>query len=127
MQEEAGFTAVVCTAPGCGVGDPATVAGHLVDVVRDVVGSSRHGVMVATGCLLGALACRFRPAAPLLLVQPCDTARRPTAPVLRIGPLRTTVDVDAVGGWLCTDRLDPRLLPAHLLTLHRRAAAAPPH
>ena len=66
-----GYTAVICTATGCGLGDEATVAALLVDAVRDAVGASCHGVMVSTGCLFGASssgvgACRIRPAAPVV-------------------------------------------------------------
>ena len=125
-----GFTVVMCTAPGCGTGDEATVAHALVQTLRDIVGASSLGVLVSTGCLLGpstvrGAACRMRAAAPVVLVQPCDADRRPTAHAVRIGPLRTAVDVDVLGGWLRAGRLDPGLLPVHLLVLHRRAAAAP--
>jgi hypothetical protein len=122
---ESGFTAVLCAAPGCGVGDPGSTAAHAGAVLGAAVAASRHGVLVSTGCLLGAGACRLRPAAPVVLVQPCDAERRPTACVLRVGPLRTAADVDALGRWLRVGRLDPALLPAHLLGVHRRAVAAP--
>jgi hypothetical protein len=125
-----GYTALVCAAPGCGLGDPATVAAHLVDVVRDAVGSSSHGILVSTGCLFDRASCRLRPTAPVVLVQPCDEERRPTAHATRIGPLRTMVDVESLGGWLRAGDLDPGLLPAHLLVLHRHDAerdlSAPP-
>jgi hypothetical protein len=121
--EQAGFTAVVCTAPGCGVGDRATVAHEVVDVLRDAVRASRHGVLVSTGCLCGAPACRQRAAAPIVVIQPCDAERRPSGRALPIGPLRTSVDVDTLGAWLRGGQLDPGLLPAHLLGLYRRAIA----
>lgn len=119
-----GYTAVVCAARGCGLLDEATVAGRLVDAVRAAVAASGHGVMVTTGCLVGA--CGSRPAAPVLLVQPCDERRRPTRPALRIGTLRTSVDVDAVSAWLRAGRLDPALLPVHLVVPHRRAGVHGP-
>jgi hypothetical protein len=122
---ETGFTAVLCTAPGCGPGDEATVAGRLVDALRAVVRESGHGVLVSTGCLLGRSACALRATSPVVVVQPCDAERRPTAGAVRVGPLRTAADVDVLGSWLRAGRLDPHLLPAHLLDLHRRAAAAP--
>ena len=115
-----GYTAVVCAARGCGWGDDATVAGPLVDAIRRAVAASDHGVMVTTGCLFGA-DCGVRPAAPVLLVQACDAERRPTARAIAIGPLRTSVDVEAVGVWLRAGRLDPLLLPAHLLVPYLRS------
>lgn len=123
--EDVGFTVVLCTAPGCGAGDPATVAGRLVDTLRAAVRQSRLGVLVSTGCVLGGTACALRATAPVVLVQPCDRSRRPTAEVVRVGPMRTAADVDALGAWLRDRVLDPGLLPGHLLDVHRSATAAP--
>lgn len=119
-----GFTAVLCTAPGCGPGDAATVSGHLLATLRAVVRGSRHGLLVSAGCVVGSTACGLRPTAPMVLVQPCDAARHPVGPALRVGPLRTRADVDALGAWLRVGELDLALLPAHLRQLHRRVAAA---
>jgi hypothetical protein len=121
----AGFTVVLCTASACGVGDEGTVAGKLIDALRGVVRASRYGVLVTTGCLFGETACGVRARAPVVLVQACDPDRRPTGPALRIGPLRTGADVDALVTWFRTGHLDPAGLPARLLALHRRAVAAP--
>lgn len=118
-----GFTAFLCAASRCGVGDAGSTAAHTVAVLRSAVRESRHGVLVSTGCLLGAVTCRLRATAPIVLVQPCDADRRPTACALLIGPLRTAADVEALGRWLRDRRLDPGLLPVHLLDVHRRAAA----
>jgi len=63
-------------------------------------------------------ACRGRPAAPVAVVQPCDDDRRPTVHDVLVGPLRTSLDVDALGAWLRAGRLDPALLPVHLLARH---------
>ena len=120
-----GFTAVLCTAPSCGTGDEGTVAAPLLDALRGAVRASRHGVLVTTGCLFGGAACAVRATAPVVLVQACDAQRRPVAVAVRVGPLRTTVDVNALASWLRAGRLDPGELPARLLDLHRRAAAAP--
>lgn len=117
-----GYTAVTCVAPGCGLGDDATVGAHVVERLREVVRTSRHGVLVSAGCLVGA-ACARRPVAPVVVVQPCDEDRRPTSAALAVGPLRTEADVEALGAWLCAGDLDPRLLPVHLLDIARRAAA----
>ncbi|WP_433287120.1 hypothetical protein ACQPZQ_32360 [Pseudonocardia sp. CA-142604] len=120
-----GFTVVLCTTPACGAGDEGTVAGKLIDALRGAVRTSRYGVLVTTGCLFGGAACGVRARAPMVLVQACDPGRRPTGPAVRIGPLRTGADVDALVTWLRTGHLDPAVLPARLLDLHRRAIAAP--
>ena len=100
---DTGFTAVVCHSRACGSGDPATVASGLFAALRAAVRESRHGV----------------------LVQACDAERRPVASAVRVGPLRTAADVDVLTAWLRAGDLDPGLLPAHLLDVHRRAATAP--
>jgi hypothetical protein len=120
----AGYSVVMCTAAGCGLADPGTVGGRVVEELRAVVGASAHGVLVSAGCLLGRVACAARAAAPVVLVQPCDVERRPVAPVVRVGPLRTEADVQALGAWLRSGDLDPRLLPGHLLGIQHRVAAA---
>lgn len=117
-----GFTALSCVSARCGVGDPATVGAEVVDELRAVVRASSHGVLVSTGCVLGA-ACSMRAVAPVVVVQPCDDERRPTSRALAVGPLRTTADVAAFGAWLRAGDLDARLLPVHLLDAARRAAA----
>jgi hypothetical protein len=118
-----GFTAVVCRSQGCA--DPGTVAPHLVDALRAAVRESPLGVLVSTGCLLGPSACCGRAAAPVVLVQRCDAERRPVAPAVRVGPVRTVADVEALVSWLRTGRLEPGELPGHLLAAHRLMAAAP--
>jgi hypothetical protein len=120
-----GFTAVVCRSVGCGASDPGTVAVHLFAALAAVVRASRHGVLVSTGCLLGPSACGARTAAPMLVVQPCDEERRPVGVAVRLGPLRTTADVDALVAWLRAGRLAADGLPAHLVGVHHRMAAAP--
>ncbi|MGH3602498.1 MAG: hypothetical protein ACRDQI_00515 [Pseudonocardiaceae bacterium] len=70
-----GYTLVTCVAPACGTEQPD----RLAVVLRDCVLSSRDGVLVVSGCSLGAVSCRFRPAGPLVHVQPCD-ADRPGGP-----------------------------------------------
>lgn len=122
---DTGFTVVLCTAAGCGPRDPGTVSQHLVAALRDTVRSSRHGVLISAGCVVGTGGCALRPTAPVVLVQPCDVERRPCTAAVRVGPLRTVADVDALAGWLRTGELDPTLLPAHLLDLQRRALSAP--
>jgi hypothetical protein len=113
MAIHSAYTAVTCgtcTVPG-GVG-PA-----LQEALREVVRASQGGVLVRSGCLAG---CPVRPAGPVVVVQPCDAGRRPTAPALRIGPLRTGADVAALAAWLRAADLDPRLLPRPLVVPPRR-------
>ena len=122
----AGFTAVLCTSPACGVGDEGTVTNGLIDALRAVVRSSRFGVLVTTGCLFGGVACGGKATrSPVVLVQACDTQRRPTGIAVRVGPMRTDADVEALVSWLRSGHLDAGALPARLLAMHRRAAAAP--
>lgn len=108
------YTALSCVAPRCGVGDPATVGSDVVDALREAVRTSREGVLVSAGCFLGTGVCAARPAAPVVVVQPCDEERRPTSCALVVGPLRTSADVQSLAGWLRAGDLDPRLLPSHL-------------
>lgn len=116
----AGYTAVLCVAGGCA--GPA--AGTVLDGLRAAVRASRGGVLVSAGCTLGPVACRLRPAAPLVVVQPCDARREPCGPPLRVGPLRGAADVAALATWLRAGALDVGLLPAHLRAVHRDLAAA---
>lgn len=120
MTSCSGYTAVTCVAPGCGLADDATVGSELVAALREVVRASTHGVLVSSGCMLRG--CPGRAVAPVVVVQPCDEARRPTSCALAVGPLRTTADVEMLAAWLGAGDLDPRLLPAHLLDAARRAA-----
>jgi hypothetical protein len=116
---------MLCAASACGAGDEGTVAGKLIDALRGVVRASRYDVFITTGCLFGEAACGVRARAPVVLVQACDPDRRPTGLAVRIGPLRTGGDVEALVTWLRTGHLDPAELPARLLDLHRQAVAAP--
>ena len=116
----AGYTLVTCRAPACSTEQSR----RLWAVLRDCVRSSQHGVLVVSGCSLGAVSCGFRSAGPLVCVQPCDADRRPTAPVVRVGPIRSEADVAAVQAWIRAARLDPASLPAHLVELHQAARAA---
>ncbi|MBW0118574.1 hypothetical protein [Pseudonocardia abyssalis] len=117
-----GYTALSCVAARCGIGDPATVGAEVVEELGAVVRAGTNGVLVSTGCFLGA-GCAARPVAPVVVVQPCDDGRSPTSCALLIGPMRTTADVAAFGAWLRAGDLDPRLLPAHLLDAARRVGA----
>jgi hypothetical protein len=122
---EPGFTAVACRSEGCGNGDGATMAEDLFAALRTAVRDSRYGVLVSAGCLLGQSICGARATAPVVLVQPCDAERRPVGVAVRIGPLRTAADVEVLVAWLRGGDLDPGLLPAHVLSVHRGMTAAP--
>lgn len=115
-----GYTLVVCAAPACVTEQP----NRATEALRDCVRSSRHGVLVVSGCSLGAVGCRLRPTGALILAQPCDVDRRPTGPAVRVGPLRSDDDVAAVQAWIRAARFDPALLPPHLVALHRTTRAA---
>lgn len=113
-----GFTVVVCQTERC------STALALMPALRAVVRSARHGVLISTGCTLGPLTCRSRAAGAVVLVQPCDLDRRPTAPAVHVGPLRTRSDVADLVAWLRTGELDPTDLPWWLRLDSARHAAA---
>ncbi|MGW3151814.1 hypothetical protein ACWDG1_45905 [Streptomyces sp. NPDC001177] len=108
------FTLVVCTS--CGQD-----ADQVMNVLRRAVRECRHGVMISTGCLQGVLRCRGRLGLHAA-VQPCAVDRRPTGAVVRLGPLTTEADAEAIGTWLRTGMPDDGTLPDEL-----RAAPAPQH
>ena len=116
----AGYTAIVCTAPGC----RSSLSAELLADLRAAVRGSRRGVLVVSGCTLGAVACRLRPPAPLVVLQPCDVQRRPVGPAVRVGPLRSRDDVAELARWLARARFDVDDLPAHLVATHRAVGAA---
>lgn len=109
------YTAVLCAAPQCR-------APRLAARLRGTVGASGHGVLVISGCTVGGLACRARAPGAMLVVQPCDTARRPTGPAIHVGPIGPA-DVEAVAAWLARTPLDPDGLPARLTDLRARSVA----
>ncbi len=100
-----GFTVVVCQADACGT------APALMPALRGVVRSTRHGVLIASGCTLGTLTCRSRAAGTVVLVQPCDVDRRPVGSAVHVGPLRTRSDVADLVSWLRAGNLDAAALP----------------
>lgn len=93
----------------------------LLEGLRAVVRDSRHGMLVTSGCRLGPGLCGARRPGLLVLLQACDAGRRPTSPVVVVGPVRSTDDVRAVTSWLQGGGApDPAGLPARL-----RCAVAP--
>jgi hypothetical protein len=104
------FTLVVCAS--CDAADE-----QVRDALRRAVRGCRHGVMVSTGCLERFLNCRRRRGL-YAAVQPCAADRRPTGAAVRLGPLVTEADAEAVGAWLRAGMPDDG-------TLHDRMRAAP--
>ena len=92
---------------------------QMMDVLRRAVRDCPHGVMVSTGCLETVLHCR-RDRGLHAAVQPCAVDRRPTGGVVRIGPIITDADAEAVGVWLRDGVPDDGTLPERL-----RATPAP--
>lgn len=120
-REPNGFTVVRCG--GCaafpsgfeeGAAELPGVDEVLVEGLRAVVRDSRHGVLVTAGCAFGMHACAGRDPGMMLLVQPCDAHREACAPVLPVGPVRSTADVQEVTRWLVAGTFDPCLLPLRL-------------
>jgi hypothetical protein len=107
------FTLVVCGS--C----RGAATGQVMEGLRRTVRGCSHGVMVSTGCLEKVLHCRSG-RGPYAAVQPCGVDRRPTRTVVRLGPLVTEADVEAVGAWLRAGMPDDGTLPDRL-----RAAPAP--
>ncbi|MEU9207704.1 hypothetical protein AB0D27_07035 [Streptomyces sp. NPDC048415] len=107
------FTLVVCGA--C----HAAAAGRVRDLLRRAVRGCPHGVMVSTGCLEKVVHCRSGRGL-YAAAQPCGVDRRPTGAVVRLGPLASEDDAEAVGAWLRAGMPDDGTLPDRL-----RAAPAP--
>lgn len=112
--EVLGFTAIYCGRSGC-----ASVGGGLddaevVETLRATVRQCEHGVLVAVDCLTAG-ACAGVGAGPgrLVLVQPCDTDRKPVGRGIVAGPLHEQADVDELCGWLRRGLRTP--FPSHLL------------
>ncbi|WP_217238524.1 hypothetical protein [Streptomyces sp. AC555_RSS877] len=108
------FTLVVCASCHAGTS-------RLMDGLRRAVRGCPHGVLVSTGCLAKVLHCR-RDRGLHAAVQPCTADRRPAGAVVRLGPLVTAADAEAVGTWLRAGMPDDGTLPDRL-----RAAPAPQH
>jgi hypothetical protein len=87
------FTLIVCGA----CRDAAD--GHVMDVLRRAVRACSNGVMISTGCLDRFLHCRAGRGL-YAAVQPCAADRRPIGAVVRLGPIATRADAEAVAAWL---------------------------
>ncbi|HEY6491720.1 MAG TPA: hypothetical protein VIZ43_00460 [Trebonia sp.] len=103
---------------------PCSEGHDLLGRLRVAVGRSRYGVLISTGCLLGAPRCLQRPgpeSGPILVVQPSDRDGRAHAPVIIIGPVLTAGDAESVATWLEEGILDPARLDPHLRYTSERA------
>ncbi|MGK2855321.1 MAG: hypothetical protein ACSLE3_14655 [Microbacteriaceae bacterium] len=103
------FTVAMCGP--CG-GPPSS---SLMSSLREIISNCPHGVLIQTQCLLGELACSARPIrGQILLLQPCNTERVPTAAVHWIGPVQTEADVTSACAWIAGGRWDQDGLAGHL-------------
>lgn len=112
----ADYTVVACSALSCRAGSD-----EVADMLRRCVRSSRHGVLVVSGCTVGTVGCRLRAPGPVIVVQPCTEDREPLGAAVWIGPIGTAHDLAAVEDWIRAAGFDPADLPAHLTALHRAA------
>ena len=104
------FTVAVCGP--CGEQVSSALLSSLCEVIRNCP----HGVLIQTQCLLGELTCSGARSArgQVLLLQPCNTERVPTAAVHWIGPVRTEADVECACAWIACGKWDRAGLAAHL-------------
>ncbi|MBD0841328.1 MULTISPECIES: hypothetical protein [unclassified Streptomyces] len=107
------FTLVVCATCRDAADD------HVMDVLRRAVRACSHGVMISTGCLDRFLHCRSGRGL-YAAVQPCAADRRAVGAVVRLGPIATRADAEAVAAWLRAGMPDDGSLAESLL-----AAPAP--
>jgi hypothetical protein len=107
------FTVIVCQAAPCDRNRELGLMERLGEVVR----GCPHTVLIRAGCLMRATRCRAHSAhdcGTYLLVQPCDRDRRPSRPLIAVGPVLTRADTEAVASWLEHQPLDSRLLAPRL-------------
>jgi hypothetical protein len=104
------FTLVVCTS--CA----AVQSDSILDELRAAIRRCPHGVLVATGCMLGKLTCASRPDGPgiLVLLQPCSEQRLPVGGACWVGPINDSEDAATVRAWVERGEWSPRTLPHHL-------------
>ncbi|SER34235.1 hypothetical protein SAMN05216188_110162 [Lentzea xinjiangensis] len=106
----AGFTAAICGA--CSDGE------HDLELLREAVRRSTHGMLMRIDCPLGTMYCHGRKASasagPVILVQPCTISRSPLGSAVIVGPVRTADDLAAVASWLGTTPIDGSGLPPRL-------------
>jgi hypothetical protein len=110
MSDQA-FSAALCQSGSCAVS-----AGRLLPQLRDATRRCSHGVLISSGCLLRAHRCHApgRDSGAYLVVQPCDTDRRPRGAAVAIGPVISDADAAAVTDWLTGGELDAARLEPRL-------------
>ncbi|MDL5156985.1 hypothetical protein [Actinomycetospora termitidis] len=105
-----GVTVVACGVEAC---PHAAAAPHdCDDELRAAIRATPHGVLVRSGCLQGCSTATTS-AGATVLVQPCDTHRRPVGPALVVGPLHEPADVAECCAWLRAGA--PAPAPSHLV------------
>ncbi|WP_156935306.1 hypothetical protein [Pseudonocardia spinosispora] len=124
-----GFTVVLCRAEGC-TGHPDAERGPVEAALSETTRSCSHGVLVLTGCLMGATLCRAcgpsaaRSDGRVALVQPCHASRQPAGPAVLVGPIRDSSDADELCSWLRAGALTSDQLPERLCGYARTLRAA---
>jgi hypothetical protein len=88
----------------------------VLQMLRPSIRRCPHGILVTTECLLGQLTCATRPPhdGVILMLQPCSTARIPTAPAQWLGPITNTAQARAARDWIEQGNWDRHAPPAHL-------------
>lgn len=109
---ELGFTAAYCGRDACACSTNGVDDGDVVEALRSTVRTCPHGVLVSVDCMVEG--CERGATGPgrYVLVQPCDTRRRPVGEAVVAGPLHERDDVDQLCHWL-RHGVD-RPCPAHL-------------
>lgn len=104
---------------------PCSADRGVLEALRGAVRRSRHGVLVSTGCLLGAPRCRQSAgpeSGPVVIVQPSDAGGRARGPAIIIGPVLTARDTKTLAAWLAGEPVDRACLGS-LLQQARFSAA----
>lgn len=105
------FTVALCVhCPSSEPGSP------LFGMLRNVVRSCPHGILVSTQCLLGTFTCATRGGDldPVLVLQPCSAERVPNAAAIWIGPIATESDTRDACDWIAAGQWDRSNLPPRL-------------
>jgi hypothetical protein len=104
------FTVAVCT--DC-AGEHRS---SLVESLRGVIRRCTQGALVLSECVFGDRHCdlRWSGCGVMVMLQACTIDRVPRGPMLAIGPIAGSDDVEEVCEWLERGRWDYRTLPDRL-------------